>query len=444
MGRLFWKFFAVFWLALMLTIVMVIFIAWLLRWVDPPEQRSFEAERLSLMLRSTANVLAQGESAGAKAMLRDWQSRKLEPTIYVLGPLGQELLGRSLPADELAALPNRAQQVGDAIQTVITSNGQRYWVFAREAEITDFMADERPKPPSIVVPIAVSALVSLLLSAWLAWYFSKPIRSLSWALHTVAEGKLETRVMPQIGLRRDEIADLGRDFDRMAHQLQQLVGAQNRLLHDVSHELRSPLARLQAAIGLARQRPDKVDASLERIEREAVRLDSLVGELLTLARLEAGSTEIKRERLDLVELIAAIADDAQFEARLAGRDVQLQASGEFVAEVGAELLHRAFENVIRNAVKYTAPGTTVEVTVRTDEQGLQVEVADRGPGVAEDDLVRIFEPFRRLAESQGVAGFGLGLAIARRAIESHGGEIIASPREGGGLCLRLCLPVQIR
>ncbi|PHV10062.1 hypothetical protein CSQ89_18260 [Chitinimonas sp. BJB300] len=206
--------------------------------------------------------------------------------------------------------------------------------------------------------------------------------------------------------------------------------------------MRSLLARLQAAIGLARQRPDKVETSLERIEREAIRLDSLVGELLTLARLEAGSAEVKCERVELVELVAAIADDAQFEARLLGCDVQLQASGEFVAEVGAALLHRAFENVIRNAIKFTAPDTTVEVMVKVDQQQLKVMVADCGPGVAEAELALIFELFRRVDENQGVAGFGLGLVIARRAIESHGGEITAQPRTGGGLCLSLRLPRQ--
>lgn len=442
MGRLFWKFFAAFWLALMLTIVMAISAAWLLRYFHPPEQRSYEAERLTLMLRSAASVLASGDEAGTQAMLRDWQARQLQPTLYVIDAAGRELLGRSLPAQELRDLAARATQPLGGVLSVNSRDGTRYWVLARAEDAAALLANARGKPPSIWVPISASMLVSLAISALLAWYFAQPIRSLRWAIHTVAEGRLETRVLPRMGRRRDEIADLGQDFDRMAQQLQQLVGAQSRLLHDVSHELRSPLARLQAAIGLARQRPDKVESSLERIEREAQRLDSLVGELLTLARLEAGSAEVARERIDLVELVAAIADDAQFEARASGREVRLQAEGEFVAEVGAELLYRAFENVIRNAVKYTAPGSTVDITVQASPSALQVTVADRGPGVAEAELARMFEPFRRLDERPGVAGFGLGLAIARRAIESHGGQISASPRAGGGLCMTLSLPAQ--
>src|SRR5207249_6291638 len=148
----------------------------------------------------------------------------------------------------------------------------------------------RPGPPPPIAPwefIVIGIVTSLVFSALLAWYLTRPIRNLRWAFDAAAAGRLETRVSPLMGRRRDEIADLGRDFDRMAQQLQNLVSAQRRLLHDVSHELRSPLARLQAAIGLARQQPAKLDTSLERIEREAMRLDSMVGEVLALARLES-------------------------------------------------------------------------------------------------------------------------------------------------------------
>ncbi|WP_223879066.1 HAMP domain-containing sensor histidine kinase [Chitinimonas arctica] len=432
MGRLFWKFFIAFWLALMLTMVTVIAAAWLLRWFEPAEQRSFEAERLGLLLRSTASVLQDGETGAAIALLRDWRDRDLQPGIYVVDERDRELLGRSLPLVELQALPDRVAQPAGTLVEAQAPDGMRYRIFAREAEALRLLADAKPKPPSILVPIAVSAGGSLAISALLAWYFSKPIRSLRWALHNAAEGRLDTRVQVRMGRRRDEIADLGRDFDRMAQQLQQLVGAQQRLLHDVSHELRSPLARMQAAIGLARQRPERMASSLERVEREVLRLDGLVGELLTLARLEAGAADVARETVDLVELVAAIADDAQFEARAAGRELVLQSSGEFIAEVEGELLYRAFENVIRNAVKYTAPATSVDVEVWADAERLRVSVADRGPGVAAGDMARMFEPFRRLDENPAVAGFGLGLAIARRAVESHGGWIEASAREGAG------------
>jgi len=214
-----------------------------------------------------------------------------------------------------------------------------------------------------------------------------------------------------MGRRRDELADLGRDFDRMAQRLQAQVHSQQRLLHDVSHELRSPLARLHAAIGLARQNPAKLDMTLERIERESVRLDELVGELLTLSRLEAGTPGGPPETIDLIEMVASIADDAGasiaddagFEASASGRAVHFSGDGEVSAAVQGELLYRAVENVVRNAAKYTAAGTSVEVRARrlSSPEVFEVVVSDRGPGVAEADLEAIFEPFYRADNNRG-------------------------------------------
>jgi two-component system OmpR family sensor kinase len=296
-------------------------------------------------------------------------------------------------------------------------------------------------PPPPLLPIVAALLGSLAASALLAWYFSKPVRNLRWALGAIAEGKLDTRVQPLMGGRRDEIADLGRDFDQMAQKLYQLIESQRRLLHDVSHELRSPLARLQAAVGLARQDPAKAAAAFDRIERETARLDKLVGEVLTLSRLEGGTGEETKTRVDVIELVAGIADDAQFEARANGRDLNFTGNGQFVIDGRAELLHRAFENVLRNAVKFTRPGTIVEVTAEQSVAGwLRLDICDQGPGVPASELDAIFEPFHRCAGSSSADGFGLGLAIARRAVEAHGGTIRAANRPEGGLCLEIVLP----
>jgi signal transduction histidine kinase len=297
----------------------------------------------------------------------------------------------------------------------------------------------RPGPPPIM-PILATLLGCLVASALLAWYFTKPIRHLRWALGEIAEGRFDTRVQQLMDGRRDEVADLGRDVDLMAHKLDQLVTTQRRLLHDVSHELRSPLARLQAAVGLARQDPARAEATLDRIDRETARLDSLVGQLLTLARLDAGTGSEAVVQLDVVELLADIARDAQFEARAVDRDLRFSSETAFVIDGREELLHRAFENVLRNAVKYTAPGTTVEVVAGRAPTGhLHVSVCDHGSGVPPGELENIFEPFHRCA---GAApdGFGLGLAIARRSIEAHGGTIRAENRPQGGLCIEIELP----
>lgn len=305
-----------------------------------------------------------------------------------------------------------------------------------------------PKPdglmtigPLPVVPLVSGGIAILITSTALAWYLSRPLNHLRWALHRVAEGRFETRVQPRMAGRRDEIADLALDFDRMAAQLQQLTDSRRVLLHDISHELRSPLTRLQAAIGLLRQDPAQTATMLERIQLESERLDALIEELLTLHRLEAGAVGT-RERVDLIELLQAIAEDAEFEARASSRAVKIDAPGSFVAEVNGELLYRAFENVIRNALKYTPPDTVVEIRARTLDKGsrLQVVVQDQGPGVPAAMLQAIFEPFTRVEGSESVRGVGLGLAIAQRAVAAHGGSITASQGRTGGLVVEIDLP----
>ncbi|WP_206199264.1 sensor histidine kinase, partial [Parasulfuritortus cantonensis] len=209
-----------------------------------------------------------------------------------------------------------------------------------------------------LAPLVFAAFAILVTGLALVWYLSRPLRHLKWALDRVAEGRFDTRVQPLMGSQRDEIVDLAQDFDRMAAQLQLLTESRELFLHDVSHELRSPVTRMQAAIGLLRQNPEQTPAMVDRLEIECERLDALVEELLTLYRLEAGRSDEGRERVDIVELLHAIAEDADFEARAASRFVVIDAPDKFIAEVDGELIYRAFENVIRNAVKFTASGTT--------------------------------------------------------------------------------------
>jgi len=296
--------------------------------------------------------------------------------------------------------------------------------------------------PVPFAPVVSGALAILVTGVALAWYLARPLRHLSWALRRVAEGRLDTRVQALMGGQRDEIADLAEDFDRMAAQLQQLTESRETLLHDISHELRSPVTRMEAAIGLLRQDPGQVPAMIDRVDRECQRLDALVEELLTLHRLEAGRTSVAHSRIDIVEVLHAIAEDADFEARASSRSVTIDAPGTFVAEVDGELIYRAFENVIRNAVKFTAPGTTVEIRSRVSGDGsmLETRVEDHGPGVPSDMLDAIFEPFTRVEGSESVRGTGLGLAIARRTMTIHGGSIRAALREDGGLAITLELP----
>jgi signal transduction histidine kinase len=301
------------------------------------------------------------------------------------------------------------------------------------------------RPPHLPLqPILAGSVVSLLFAALLAWYFAKPIRSLRTAFEAVAGGKLETRIGGSMGRRNDELADLGKDFDHMANRLQKLLEAQRRLLHDVSHELRSPLARLQAAADLMRQQPERGAEFIEHIERDTARMDRLVGELLTLARLDAGMAGELDEEVDLGEVVADIAEDAQFEADGKNCGVEVDLNGETVVRGSHELLHRAIENIVRNAVRHSPEGGKVSISLNVVDGRVRVTIADRGPGVFDSDLAAIFDPFFRSVPGQSAVGYGLGLAITRRIVEAHGGEVSAANRPESGLLVTLELPVALR
>lgn len=304
-----------------------------------------------------------------------------------------------------------------------------------------------PAPPDanlflLVPPMGAAMVASLIFAALLAGYFSRPIRNLRDAFDTAASGNLNIVLGAAMGRRRDELADLGRHFDRMTSRLRSLLDGQRRLLHDVSHELRSPLARLQAATGLIRQQPADLERYLQRIEAETARIDDLVGELLTLSRLETGETGRVREDVDVGELVGSIVEDTGFEAGLGGGNVKLVQSSNALVNGDSELLHRAIENVLRNAVKHGSKGdeVVVEVTTSDKDHTARIRVLDRGPGVPEQDLETIFQPFFRSGSAR-TEGHGLGLAIARRVIAAHAGSIRASNRAGGGLCVEVSLPL---
>ena len=447
MGRLFWKFFAAFWVGLATVAVMITAGIWLARWFDLMPVSRIEIDRLHVFLDTTSSLLKAGDVTALRHITAAVERRTHGAVPYLLDPRGQDLLGGSIgPAlwAQVQAAPDQtdlsqARRGLGVVQRVAMPDGSITTVFVPAAALRSALGGRTDdSPPPFWIPLLATALISTLFGGLSAWYVSHPIRTLQWALQRVAAGQLDTRVQSLMGRRRDELAELGADFDRMAQRMQLLVGAQQRLLHDVSHELRSPLARMQAAIGLARQQPERAVAMQDRVERESMRLDALVGELLTLARLETDVTPTAHARLDVVELLAEVCDDARFEARAAKRDLVFTANGGYLAEVSGELLYRAFENVVRNAVKFTREGTVVSVVAEVRSTGLVITVSDQGPGVPEEAHAQMFEPFQRVGDA-GVYGFGLGLTIAKRAIESHGGRIEAHAAAGGGLAIRMSL-----
>jgi two-component system sensor histidine kinase CpxA len=269
-------------------------------------------------------------------------------------------------------------------------------------------------------------------------YLTKPLNLLAQAAANIAEGRLNTRVDPALKNRRDEIAELARNFDRMADRIEALVTGQRRLLGDVSHELRSPLARLIVALGLAKQGPpEEIAENLERIGVETRRLDTLIGQLLTLTRIDSGAERGTATRFDLTNLVQEVANDADFEARARNRRVVLTRSDACTVQGFEELLRSAVENVVRNAVRYTAEGTAVEISLQ-NHAGVSLSVRDHGPGVPESLLTEIFLPFHR-AGNDGHDGAGLGLAIAQRAIGLHKGKVAARNAPDGGLVVEIHL-----
>jgi len=301
----------------------------------------------------------------------------------------------------------------------------------------------RPPPPGPRLPLLhllAGSVVSLVFASLLAAYIARPVGRLRQALQAGASGQLATDIADTMGNRRDELADLCRDFDSMAHHIDQLMQGQKRLMHDVSHEMRSPLARLSAIVGLVRQQPERLDDCLTLLEHESARMDRLVSELLTLSRLESGMVEPGEEVIDLAEVLADVAADAAPEAEQAACRIDLDAGAEALVRGDAEMLHRVFDNLVRNALAYAASGGWIGIRASREEAEIRVCVEDRGPGVLSSDLERLFEPFFRGSYVPVKKGHGLGLAIARQVVVNHHGRIEAENRREGGLRVTVRLP----
>jgi len=290
------------------------------------------------------------------------------------------------------------------------------------------------------VALAVSGLVSYLL----ARSISTPVRRLQAAAHTLSAGDMDARAGSEVTTRRDELGALGREFDSMADRLGSLIAARQRLLRDISHELRSPLARMEMAIGLARQDPGSTAAQLDRVERESDRLDQLIGHILDYARLERDASTLKFEDFDVAELVRQIVHDAEFESQSPPERLRVTSDDTVTMRGDPSVLHSAIDNVIRNALLHGDRHQPIEVTLSNDAAVVRIAVRDHGAGVREDDLPHIFEPFYRAGakDSNHVSteGTGIGLAITQRAAALHGGEVTARNAEGGGLVVTITLP----
>ena len=287
--------------------------------------------------------------------------------------------------------------------------------------------------------LVASLLIISLVSYLLAKVISHRIRQLRYAVQGVTEGDLSARV--KLG-GNDEVTDLATDFNLMADRIQNMLTSQRQLVSDVSHELRSPLARLRVALELA-QRSGEAGKALTRIEKEADELEYLVTELLSLARLESGQSQLETQRVDMNALLNKIAQDARYEGEKTLREVTFNPGTAMTLQVDPVLISAAIENVVRNALRHTPPDSSVAISTQNTDKLFCIIIDDQGPGVPEVSLEKLFEPFARVATARdrNSGGFGLGLAITGRTMKAHGGTVVAENRTQGGLRVILKFPI---
>jgi two-component system, OmpR family, sensor histidine kinase CpxA len=451
MKSLFLRIFLSFWIAQALIIVLVVLITLALR----PRTSTWEALRTTALNDAVA-AYEQGGSAQLRQYLEELDHMQ-HVRAYVFNEEGTELSHRTPPdwAIRVASGGPRMPRDGFLIpappvqrDSRSSSDGRHRYtlVMGMPPGPRVFIGPHGMPVRWLIIAVVCSGLVCYLLS----WYMTKPIVRLRAAARRLATGDLSARTgAPTSGRRRDEVSGLMRDFDAMAERLETLMKAQSRLLNDISHELRSPLARLNVALGLARQRSgsDSTDM-LERIELEASRLNELIGRILTLARLEDGEQRVPQTPVPLDELIQNVAEDAEFEAQARLCHVETAIPhGDWQVRGNASLLHSAIENVVRNAIRYTQEGTSVKIELSCEQGSAGTEAvlkaSDSGPGVPPDSLNKLFEPFYRLDDARGrsTGGVGLGLAITERAVRFHGGKVSAHNRAEGGLRIEIRLPL---
>ncbi len=453
MGKLYWKIFFSIWMTMVLVIGATAFMS------DYFLKQRLIPLRNSAFLSAYATAAVMSYEAEGMTGLKFWLDELYQNTGIQAFLITEE--GTSITQDSMTDqmqevraqlstnfLPNTSFRENNILvsKSVSAENGSRYRLLADVPDPESYLAGE---PLSllwmrILLAIGMTGLICYVLSRYLA----APILKLKSATRRFGAGELGVRVSKKMGRRWDEIGELGLVFDRMAEQIEALVEGQKRLLQDVSHELRTPLARLQVALELARRRTQGLaKAELDRIELESQRLNALIGEIISLVRLDSMEIDLNAA-IDMTALIQDVIEDTNYEFKPFKKSVHLEASESFWIKGNETLLRRAFENIIRNALRYTKPETLVEVSLqkvnRTKNQ-LIIRIADQGKGVPEAELEHLFKPFYRVESSRkddAGGGYGLGLAIVKKAIHLHHGKVSASNRQSGGLMVEVILPLE--
>lgn len=398
--------------------------------------------------RDAARVLAEG---GAPALRRWMATPETLPdgvALYVLDGKGRDLGGRELPPQYqqfverfvLGAVREDDENFRPIrlAPLLVAPDGQRYAFLLLPERIAPWGS-----PAALTALILAALIVIAVVAALIARAFGQPISELQSVVRALAGGRITSRAPAALVARRDELGELARDFDAMAAQIERLLASRQQLMRDMSHELRSPLARLQAAIALAERKHPLPQAEHARIVVELDRMNQAIGDVLRLTRLESEPLSSKH-LLKLDELLTTLVSDERDEATTREVDLVLENLSALEVVADPQLLRSGFENVLRNAIRYAPARSAVKVKTSLDledEKTIVVTIEDRGPGVPSEMLERIFEPYTRLsADADDGQGSGLGLAIARRVFEAHGGRITAEIAEPTGLRVRILLP----
>jgi two-component system sensor histidine kinase CpxA len=439
---MFLKIFLWFWLATALVSGVAIVFTWTVG--NEPflqTRRMFTGDRLNLYADSISEIY---ENSGKRGVT-DFFSRGSKKNAVVYDSNWQVLAGEEIT--EGRVLAEKALQSGKSefeIQNERTLAAQKL-NFSNGEYLLLVIENTRIRPQMLfgdwnttILRWSVLILTAGLVCYGLARYFSSPLVKMREATKKLADGDLTVRVANKIGRRRDELAYLACDFDNMAERIENLVSSQKRLTRDISHELRSPLARLDVALELARHKTNKeTEPILERIQLESKRLNELISQILLLAKLESGEENIEKIKLNLTNLINEIVSDANFEAKAKGKSVEFSATKDPCYIYGNDRLTRsAIENVVRNGVKYAEKQVKVSLTNGCD---VTINVHDDGKGLAEQDLEKIFQPFFRVGEARerSTGGTGLGLAITKQAVQLQKGVIFAENAKDGGLNVQI-------
>lgn len=422
-----------------------------------------EIDFSQLNREAQAVVHSQGEN-GLRTWLQEVSDRFPGVDIYILDRAGRDLRGRYLPQrlarwlalgngqslitggrDGSPLAPSFQYSASHLLDSsrIEASNGKSYTLAVAwfGSSPIDVLGSYSIVPLLLILALFVSVGVSWLL----ARYISDPIYELQKSARVLARGNLDAKVDSRFIVRSDEIGVLAREFNHMALQLKEQIEAKELLLRDISHELRSPLGRIQVALGLAALKGADVETQHERIERDIDRMNTLIGEIIRLARLTGAPQSVSLETVDVGQLLERVVDDALPEVHARGCRIACKRGEGLVLRGNLELLRRAIENVLRNAIRFSPERTEIEVNARRDPEQITIEVRDKGPGVPEADTLRIFDPFYRVsnARERDSGGTGLGLAITARVMSLHAGQVTAQNAPEGGLVVTLVLPADL-